>query len=123
MKNVICIDLTKYNNDKLVEVAKELGKLYGFDFNIDNLLLNKKDGYANMYIDLNSGQYIAFTTKKDKNTIVYTANLSELLKSINPVVIVKEPKSMSVDVILEKISKYGIETLTSDEKNFLDNSN
>lgn len=124
MKNVICIDLTKYNNEKLAEVCLELGKKYtNLKFNVDSLISNKKEGFAKVYADSTTGEYIAFTTKKDKNKIVYTEKFSEMLKSIEPVVFVKEPKAMTVDSILEKISKYGIETLTVSEKNFLDSSN
>lgn len=124
MKNVICIDLTKYNNEKLAEICVELGKKYpNLTFNLASLIANKKEGYAKVYADSTTGEYIAFTTKKDKNKIVYTEKLSEMLKSVESVVFVKEPKAMTVDSILEKIGKYGIETLTPIEKNFLDNSN
>jgi hypothetical protein len=123
MKNVICIDLTKYNNEKLVEVCKELGKIHNFDFNIDVVLLNKKDGFVKVYVDLTSGKCIAFTNKKDRNKIHYTDVFTEMLKAIEPTVFVKEPKAMSVDSLLEKVSKYGIDSLSVNEKNFLDNSN
>lgn len=119
MKNIICIDLTKFNNEKLVDVAKMIGIDY------DALLHNKKAGFVKLFIDKLSGKTIAFTTKEDKESINYTEFFTEMLKSIEPFILSKkEPKELTVDGILDKISKYGIESLSVNEKKFLDeNSN
>ena len=116
MKNIICIDLTSFNNEKLSEVAK----LYNLDEK--NLINDKKEGVAKMYIDTNSGVLVAFTYKKNKDEIVIANVFTNSLKSIPSVTIEKkQPNSeMTVDNILDKISKYGIESLSINEKNFLD---
>lgn len=116
MKNVICIDLTKYNNEKIVELAKTI------NIDVEATLHNKKVGFAKIFIYQDSGRVIAFTTKKDRNTIQYTSYFSELLTSIEPIEITKAPIEMNVDVILDKISKYGIDSLSINEKRFLDNN-
>jgi hypothetical protein len=116
MKNIICIDVTMYNNEKLIQIAKEL--------NIDSkmLITNKERGFAKIYI-LN-GQGIAYTQKIDP-TIGYTSCLDEMLKAIKPFEAKKKaPKEMTIDTILDKINLYGIESLSVTEKKFLDeNSN
>jgi hypothetical protein len=115
MSNIICIDLTKFNKEKLSEVAK-LYKL-----SETGLINDKKDGFAKIYIDTSIGVLVAFTYKKSKDEIVIADVFNDLLKSIDPIVIEKQPKlEMTVDNILDKISKYGIESLSINEKNFLD---
>ena len=116
MKNIICIDLTKFNNERLSEFAT----FHKLDYN--NLLENKKEGFAKVYIDLNTMSYVAFTTKKDKSTMNYTSSFTEMLKNIESLDFVKEPKEMNLDSILDKISKYGIDSLSLNEKSFLDNT-
>jgi len=116
MKNVICIDLTKFNKEKLAEVAE----LY--ELNVNNLIENKQNGIANLYVNTNDSIVVAYTTKKDKDTIVYTNIFGEKLKSINPVDLPKKEKFMDVDTILDKIGKYGVESLSVNEKAFLDKS-
>jgi hypothetical protein len=113
MKNIICLDVTKFNNEKLADVANTL------NLNYDVLLENKRNGFAKFFI-LNR-KVIAYTTKKDKNKVEYTKHYSDLLLSLTPFSIEKEPKEMDVDTILDKISRYGIESLSINEKTFLDN--
>lgn len=116
MKNIICIDLTKFNNEKLSEVAK----LYNLEEK--SLVNNKKNGFAKLYINVLDGKLIAFTNKSNKDEVVIADIFMELLKSIPSVTIEKkQPKiELTVDNILDKISKYGIESLSVNEKKFLD---
>ncbi len=113
--NIICIDLTKFNNEKLIEVSKKLNVKY------DILLSNKENGFAKLFVDIVGGVIVAFTTKKDKNKVVYTKAYTEILLGITSLEIVKEPVQLEMDSVLEKISKYGIESLSKLEKDFLDN--
>ena len=115
MKNIICIDLTMFNNEKLSEVAK----LYNLEEK--SLITNKKDGFAKLYINILDGVLVAFTYKKSKNEIVIADVFTDLIKTIPSVTIEKQPKlELTVDNILDKISKYGIDSLSMNEKNFLD---
>ena len=115
LKNTICIDLTKFNYAQLTTIAAEYDVL---DLNI--LVQNKKDGFAKTFIDKLNGFTIAYTTKKDK-TIIFTSDFSKALNEMSVVVLSKEPKVMELDTILEKISKYGKESLKADEIQFLKN--
>lgn len=115
MENIICINLTKVNNEKLEEVAKLLS------LNYERLLKSKKSGIAKVFIYKGKDEYIAFTKNKDKNSIEYTAYFRDALKAI-PSEIIRDAHFMSVDNILDKINAYGIESLTTQERNFLKNS-
>lgn len=113
-KNIICIDLTKFNNEKLVDVAKELS----LDYN--SLLSDKKEGFAKLYIGIKGT--IAFTMKGGKDKIHYTKEFTNDLSNMDSFELVKEPIVMNVDSILEKISKFGISSITTEEKEFFDNN-
>lgn len=114
--NIICIDLTKFNNEKLKEVSDTL------DIRYEVLLDNKKNGFAKLFIDTSGvGTIIAFTTKKNKDKVIHTKEYTESLLNIEAFEIVKEPVFLELDTVLEKISKYGIGSLSDLEKDFLDN--
>jgi hypothetical protein len=100
-----------YNQEKLVTIADEL------NIKSEILLESKKKGLAKLY--LNEDKIIAFTTKKNKEIIVYTPYLDEEMSKIEPFII-ENSYVMTVDSILDKICKYGIETLTENEKKFLE---
>ena len=126
MKNIICIDLTQFNNDKLKEVAKSL-KLS--DIQINMLIDNKKIDIAklylskdSLYLDNSSLPIIAYTSKGD-NTVKYFNTFTEMISKIEPIKAKKKDKLelTSVDSILDKISRFGVESITESEKNILDN--
>lgn len=113
MKNVILIDLTMFNYDKLVEVAK----LYNIDS--ECLVSNKKAGFSKVWFDTVSGSIIAYSVKEFKDNIFIAESFISDLGKIRPVEMIKQPKVLDVDVILDKISKYGVESLNESEKDFL----
>ena len=118
MKNIICIDLTQFNKEKLVEVADKYG------LNIENLTENKEMGTSKIYFCTDLKRIIAFSNKGDKKVIFLSDGFEEILRSIEPVVMTKRSTGpLIVDNILDKIGKYGIESLSTDEKNFLDGKN
>lgn len=114
MKNIVKIDLRKFNQDKLKEVSDM------YNLNYESLVENKNSGFAILWVDVDSSLIVAYTIKKDKS-IRYTTSFGDILSSMKEVELVKQPKDLSLDGILEKISKYGIASLRSDEKDFLDN--
>lgn len=120
MKNIICIDLTQFNKEKLVEVADK------YQLNIVSLVENKDNGICKIYVDLSIiPLMVAYSTKKNKDTIITVSSFLESLKNIEPIVLIKEVKDivpLTVDSILDKISKSGIVSLSESEKNFLDES-
>ena len=113
--NIICIDLTKFNFEKLKEVSVKL------NVKIEILVDNKKEGFAKLFVDTDLGIIVAFTTKRDKNRVVYTDVFDKLLLEMKSIEIVKEPVQLEMDTVLEKITKYGIDSLSKNEKEFLDN--
>lgn len=120
MENIICIDLTKFNNEQLRKIAEQ----YIIDY--DSLLLNKKNGFAKLWLVKDTNIIIAYTSKGD-DSLRYMSTFTELLKLTENVSLKKSEKKkepeiiLNVDIILEKISKYGIESISDIEKNFLDN--
>lgn len=149
-KDVICIDLTKYNYEKLKEIAKSLNIK-----NFEALAENKKNGISKLWLDTkNSFVIIAYMVKGYKDLII-TDEIKEELSKISPIeVIVKErlkptinrddfdnseigvninfstdekknmnlPVILDIDIILDKIQEYGLDSITKEEKKFLDNN-
>lgn len=101
-----------FNHIKLEEICQ----LHGLNYEV--LLQNKYDGFAKLWIDKSTMCIIAFNQKKNDDIIISELFAEELLK-ISPIELPK--KEMDLDSILEKISKYGIDSLNEKEKNFLDN--
>jgi hypothetical protein len=121
MKNIICIDLTKYNNEKLSEIVKI------YNLSEGSFISNKKLGFVKLYVDTANFMIIAHTHKDNRNEIVISDFFKDSIKTIEPIEIKKKNKTLkilTVDNILDKISKYGIESLSDVEKVFLnENSN
>jgi hypothetical protein len=113
--NIICVDLRMYNQQKL----KELGDIY--DFKTESLINNKQNGFKKIWIDLNTKVVICFTSKMTGDKIVYTDDYENSLLNIKAVEVPKKSKILTVDSILDKINKWGIESLNEQEKNFLKN--
>lgn len=114
--NLILIDLKQYNHPKLKELADH------FDFNVDVIFMFKDNGIAKIWVDVDTKDVIAYNTKKDSE-IKLGDEFLEKLSAMKSFQLPKKPKVLSLDSILEKISSKGIDSLTTDEKNFLDNLN
>jgi hypothetical protein len=144
---VICLDVMKYNDETILEMANHFG-LNGSVL-CDNKKKGIKKYYIyTELIDNTKGldPVIAFEVKAKSlaNDTFYTyeniklnATLSrkqiekmKKVKSFDFISFKKEKKSkkskvskvnLDIDSILDKISKFGLSSLTSKEKNFLDN--
>jgi hypothetical protein len=121
MKNINCVDLRSYNFEEL----RELSDLLGI-YNKEGLIANKKNGVTKMWLDIENDMVtIAYTVKGDANVYMSDEFISHIEK-ITPVNL-KELKEeeleeeLELDAILDKISNYGIHTLSKSEKVFLDN--
>jgi len=135
--NIKCIDLTVYNYEKLEEIGRAL-KIA----NPSLLAENKKIGIAKIWFDTkNDNAVIAYTVKGDNEILIADNFIADITK-IKPVdVIVKEKEQsvvslvesvinsprklkvvLDVDAILDKIGQYGIDSITKEEKDFLDNN-
>jgi len=121
MKNIICIDLTILNKKELKNFSAE----YSIDY--EALLDLKQKTYAKIWLT-KDGNCVAFTVTKDNSfdiedydTVrVFNFFLTEL-SNIKTYQVPVEPVILDVDTILEKIFKHGKDSLTLEEKNFLDN--
>jgi hypothetical protein len=135
--NIKCIDLTVYNYEKLEEIGRAL-KIA----NPSLLAENKRIGIAKIWFDTkNDNAVIAYTIKGDNEILIADNFIADITK-IKPVdVIVKEKEQsvvslvesvinsprklkvvLDVDAILDKIGQYGIDSITKEEKDFLDNN-
>ncbi len=112
MKNIICIDLKMFNHIKLEEICQ----LHGLNYEV--LLQNKYDWFAKLWIDKSTMSIIAFNQKKNDSVTISELFVEQLLQ-IKSIELPK--KEMDLDTILEKISKFGIDSLNDKEKNFLEN--
>jgi hypothetical protein len=133
--NIKCIDLTAYNYEKLVEIGTAL-KIA----NTSLLIENKRIGIGKIWFDTkNDNAVIAYTIKGDNEILIADNFIADITK-IKPVdVIVKQKEEnvlnvlesvinsprklkvvLDVDTILDKIGQYGINSITKEEKDFLD---
>jgi hypothetical protein len=131
--NIKCIDLTVYTYDKLNEIGT------GLKLAKPSLLgENKKIGIGKIWFDIdNSNAVIAYTVKGSEEILI-ADNFFDSLKGIKPVTFVVQDKpkpvvenkvevedikiELDIDTILDKIGQYGIDSITKEEKKFLDNN-
>ena len=114
--NIELIDLRQFNHIKLQEMCEK----NGFDYQMT--LQCKDGGIAKVWVDTNTNDIIAYTTKKNPEVIIGSAFI-KMLNEIDAMPLIKKERVLNVDYLLEKISKYGISSLKKDEKDFLDNLN
>jgi hypothetical protein len=114
--NLILIDLRQYNHIKISELAQK------FDWNAETLLSYKTNDVAQIWVDVDTKQIIAYNMKKDPKVRIHIEFVEQLTK-MESFQLTKKPKVFNLDSILEKISTKGINSLNSEEKNYLDNLN
>lgn len=122
MKDIICVDLTILNDVEIKDFCATYELMY------ETILDFRKKTYAKLWLT-KDGCLIAFNLIKenefeidDYETVrLFNKFLPELESSTKVYAPIKEPIILEVDVILEKIFKYGKDVLTIEEKNFLDN--
>jgi len=123
MKNIFRIDLNK----PLEALKRDCDAL---NLRFDTMVKNKKDFDAIFFIkDDNRYKMIAFINK-GSNEVTFYEDFSNLLYSMvdnvnsiyEPVVesVKNEPVVLSIDTILDKISEKGIDSLSKEERDFLD---
>jgi hypothetical protein len=141
-KKIICIDLRKYNDEQLTKVSEAVG------INDGALQSNKKIGIIKVFLDDEIKAHMASIYKNPtgrhyKGLVVETdysalVTLSKrdfdyLLKMQATEFDFKKKKEvvvedivedsnvvLDIDTILDKITKYGLTSLTKSEKDFLD---
>jgi hypothetical protein len=116
--NLILIDLKEHNHNKLKEMSEN------FNWNTDALLLFKDNNISKIWVDVDTKDVVAYQSNKDPN-LYLGDDFSEKLLSMKSFRLPKKSNNLvfNLDVILEKISSKGINSLTTDEKNYLDSLN
>ena len=124
--NIIIIDYAFTSDEKLRRICDEL------KLNYDILIKDKKEfKMYRAWIDLTNKTMIAYSRTSRPNEIIYTPSYEELFRNIpryepTPIALPSPEVNLNVDLnvddILDKISKYGIDSLLKEEKDFLDNS-
>ena len=119
MKNIICIDLTKFNKDQLKRFC-DIN-----DFSYKPLLKLKLKTYAKLWID-SEGNCISFTLTEDNDFEIEDYDkmcfFIGYLDMLSGVKVYEFPKEsvLDIDSILDNIIKYGKDSLTPEEIDFLD---
>jgi len=123
MKYIICVDLSKLTESEVAEFCASRKLSY------DVVVRLKKDSYAKVWWTL-EGVGIAFTLSpenkwniKDHDTVRFFSSFIPDLSSMPVYEPPKPERHMDVDSILEKIFKYGKDSMTEEERNFLDSQN
>lgn len=118
--NIIIIDYAFTSDDKLQRICDEL------NFNYETLKKDKKElKLYRVWIETISKTMIAYSTTYSSDKIIYTDEFNKLFEKI-PMYVPKPaelpaPKfDLNIDSILDKISKFGIDSLLKEERDFLD---
>jgi hypothetical protein len=125
--NIIVIDYAFTSDEKLRRICDELHLNYE--------LLTKEKKQFKMYkiwVDVENRTMIGYSTTFAPNEIIFTEGLDRELRAMSryepkpkelPSPKIEYPKAdLDIDSILDKISKFGIDSLLKEEKDFLDNS-
>lgn len=116
-KNIVCINLTKFKKGGDIEKIFEDNGITITDKIDPFVLWHLKEDLNKIYYNPTVDEYVIF--EDIDGNVLYLEYFEEQLKSF-PSLDVK--KYFSVDQILDKINKLGIESLSKEEKDFLENS-
>jgi hypothetical protein len=116
-ENVVSIHLKRF---KSVEDFQKLLDDNGIQ-NLDatKLFEHKESGYTKIFFDKNTFEAVAYVHESSKKEIIFQDDFKEFLKNMKS--LSSNKIVLDVDVILEKISERGIDSLSKKEREFLDN--
>lgn len=119
--NVLCIHLKRFKNVEDFEILFEDHGLDSFDPEACyNLML---EGYTKVFIDIKTHKILAYCHQEDKKNINVAYEFIDFLRKMDSITPTRYKSELTVDLILDKINKYGINSLTKREQNFLNNNN
>jgi hypothetical protein len=130
---LISVNLQKMSKKELIDFINEYG------FPLKDFTDNKEMGIVDMWILFNEDEYkvVAFTRKSDPSKINNTQHMLDFLNNTFAPYIPESslPKAkisgkstknskefevvLNIDAILDKINKYGLSSLSKEEKDFL----
>lgn len=120
--NIIVIDYAFTSDEKLKRICEEL------NLNYNILIKDKKKFKLNrIWVDIKTKTMIAYSVTTKPNEIIFTESYDDLFRTIpmyepRPKELPAPKVDLNIDSILDKISKYGIDSLLKEERDFLDNS-
>ncbi len=118
--NVISIHLRRF---KTIQDYEKLLLDNGLDKIDAEALYNlKMDGYTKIFIDQGTFKIIGYCHFLDKKLIQISEDFVLHLKNMDSISYNKTQKNLTIDSILDKISEKGIDSLTTQEVNFLNNN-
>jgi len=126
--NIVQVNINNLNVNQITNICVE----NNFPDNIKNDLISAKNAkYKIIYFDKNNFDVVGYVGKDSDNIIISKAFL-EMLKDSKDLKPVKKSKKVDIidskefkfdqkrlDIILDKISEKGMESLTENEKNYL----
>lgn len=137
---VVCISLKSHDDAQLSAICDR------YSISFESVSDLKSEGIHKIWIEEGSEYLIAFTTIKESDYINICENYCEFANNISMLSFLRKVKQQStpkipkrrdsasakspsfslpvvleVDAILDKIFKYGIDSITEEEKSFLDN--
>jgi hypothetical protein len=116
-KNIVCIDLTKFEKGGDIEKIFEDNGITITEKIDPFLLWNLKPDLNKIYYDPTVDEYVIFEDiDGDIHYLEYFLNQLKSFPSLD------RKKYFDVNDILDKINKLGINSLTKEEKDFLENS-
>ncbi len=118
--NFIRIDLDKINS---IEDAKKLlsdNNISESEINSERLF-QSKEFHQTLFFDPTTIYLVGYIKNGEKN-IIFVPEFTDFMNVVKPIKASKENKVLSLDFILEKISKNGISSLNKKELIFLEKS-
>lgn len=111
---LICLNLCNFDK---VSLSNEFTKL-GFNSDIEHLFILKKSGVRKVYLDKENGGIVAYVSTKYNIFNFYDSFVKRLNNEDD---ILSDSFIFDMDSILDKISSRGMNSLTTEEKNYLKN--
>lgn len=117
MKNIICIDLDMYEFDELDFLAK--------DIRVPKNILKRAKKNRRRKIYIYDSKIIAYETRREPGIIHHIVDFLKSLKSIEPQNNNEKGREMlneetTIDGVLNKILRYGVDSLTQREKDIFE---
>jgi hypothetical protein len=120
MANLLAIHLNKF---KTIEDLSKMLEDNGISIlDAQKILTFKNEGYTKLFIDSETHKLKAFCHISLKGDIKLCEDYVSELKNMKSLDVVKEPKGLSIDSILDKINNTGLNSLNKYEKAFLENN-
>ena len=118
--NIICMHLNRFKN--IEDVKKTLIEHNLQDLEENDIMELKNEGYSKLFLDKTTHNIICTVHSSSKKKIEMTSDFFKYLNNMQSIDWTRPKKQLSIDMILDKISEKGMDSLTPLEKEFLKNN-